>query len=337
MNYKKKIFSVTTMTPHRISFAGGGSDYPQYFNLHGGSVINSTIDKYLLVTVSRHSEIHREKYRLMYSKTELCNQISEIKNNIARECLKLVPVDAPLTISTNSDLPTDSGTGSSSSFAVGLLNALHLFRGENPSPIQLAREACNIEIDKLKKNSGKQDQYAAAYGGFNNFLFEKKNEVIIKPINMKNENIKKFFSNIVLLWTGIGRNSSKIVKDYKFKNEKTKVNLGEIKKFVKPFKYSIEKDKLKYRKVSSLIEESWELKKKISKKISNEKLEKYSLKLHKIGINGHRIIGAGGGGFFLCFANPSKQKIISKIFNKDIIMKVRHEPLGSRPISIVYN
>ena len=305
MKYKKKIFSVTTMTPHRISFAGGGSDYPEYFNLHGGSVINSTIDKYLLVTVSRHSEIHREKYRLMYSQTELCNRISEIKNNIARECLKLVPVDAPLTISTNSDFPTDSGTGSSSSFAVGLLNALHHFRGENPS--------------------------------FNNYKKKKKNEVIIKPINMKNKNIENFFSNIILLWTGIGRNSSKIVKDYKFKNEKTKVNLDEIKKFVKPFKYNLEKHKINYKNISSLVEDQWKQKKKISKKISNKLLEQYSLKLHKIGINGHRIIGAGGGGFFLCFANSSKQKLISKIFSKDIKMKVKYEPLGSRPISILYN
>ena len=151
MRYKKKIFSVTTMTPHRISFAGGGTDYSEYFNKNTGSVINSTIDKYLLVTVSRHSEIYKEKYRLMYSQTELCNQVKDIKNNIARECLKMVPIDGPITISTNSDLPPDSGTGSSSSFAVGLLNALHIFRGESPSSFQLAKEACKIEIDKLKK------------------------------------------------------------------------------------------------------------------------------------------------------------------------------------------
>ena len=133
------------MTPHRVSFMGGGTDYPKFYKKNEGSVINSTINKYLFVTVKAHGGVFSEKYRLMYSKTELCNKISEIKNNIARECLKLVPVDPPVSISTMSDLHPESGTGSSSCFAVGLLNALHTFRGERVSPNQLAQEACKIE------------------------------------------------------------------------------------------------------------------------------------------------------------------------------------------------
>ena len=216
---KKKIYSVTTMTPHRISFAGGGTDYPKYYSKNGGSVINATINKYLFVTVKAHGEIFSEKYRLMYSTTELCNNVSEIKNNIARECLKLVPVKPPITISTISDLPPESGTGSSSCFTVGLLNALHAFRGERVSPAQLASEACKIEIEKLKKFSGKQDQYASAFGGINKFIFSKNGEVKISPITISSQNINNFFSKIRLLWTDLQRDSSKIAKSYKLVNQ----------------------------------------------------------------------------------------------------------------------
>tara|TARA_B100000686_G_C16779242_1_gene970672 strand:+ start:1428 stop:2405 length:978 start_codon:yes stop_codon:yes gene_type:complete len=325
------------MTPHRISFAGGGTDYPGYYKKNGGSVINSTINKYLFVTVKAHGEIFGEKYRLMYSKTELCNKISEIKNNIARECLKLVPVQAPVSISTISDLPPESGTGSSSCFAVGLLNALHTFRGERISPGQLASEACKIEIKKIKKHSGKQDQYASAYGGMNKFIFSKDNEVKIVPINISTENISSFFSSLKLIWTGLKRDSSKIASSYKFKNIKDDyIQLH--KESVFNFQKEIERKNLNLSDISFLIRKTWITKKNFSNLISPKKIENISKKLDHINIEGHRLLGAGGGGFFLCIVNnKSKLKKLKKNFINSKIMEIDYEPQGSRVISLIYN
>lgn len=325
------------MTPHRISFAGGGTDYPSFYKKNDGSVINSTINKYLFVTVKTHGEIFPEKYRLMYSKTEFCNHISEIKNNIARECLKLVPVKPPITISTISDLPPESGTGSSSCFTVGLLNALHTFRGERVSPSQLASEACKIEINKLKKFSGKQDQYASAFGGVNKFIFNKSEEVKIVPVSISSKNINNFFSRIRLVWTDVQRNSSKVAKSYKFldsKYNKQKLHKETVNDFQKLF----EMKNLDYKKLSNVIERTWYLKKKFSKSISPKNIDKFSKKLDKIKINGHRLVGAGAGGFFLCLlkSNKSLQRL-KKEFRKNKIIKIEYEPQGSRVISIIYN
>ena len=169
--------AVTTITPQRLSFAGGGTDLPDFYEQHGGAVVSSTIDKYLYVTVKRHSPLFNEVYRLSYSKTEHVDHLEDIENDIARECLKLVHVEPPLFIATAADLPAQSGLGSSSSFAVGLLYALHTMRGEEVSAGQLAEEACHVEIGLLKRPIGKQDQYAAAFGGLNYMSFQRDGRV----------------------------------------------------------------------------------------------------------------------------------------------------------------
>lgn len=165
VGHKRLPKTVTTITPQRISFVGGGTDLPSFYKNHNGEVISSAIDKYIYVTVKQHSPLFEEAYRLSYSKTEHVQSLDEIENSIARECLRLVSVEPPLYIATAADLPASSGLGSSSSFAVGLLHALHLLKGERVSAGQLAEEACHIEIDVLGNPIGKQDQYAAAFGG----------------------------------------------------------------------------------------------------------------------------------------------------------------------------
>jgi D-glycero-alpha-D-manno-heptose-7-phosphate kinase len=333
---KKKIYSVTTMTPHRVSFMGGGTDYPKFYKKYEGSVINSTINKYLFVTVKAHGGVFSEKYRLMYSKTELCNKISEIKNNIARECLRLVPVDPPVSISTMSDLHPESGTGSSSCFAVGLLNALHTFRGERVSPNQLAQEACKIEIEKLKKTSGKQDQYAAAFGGINKFVFKKNDEIQIVPIKISANNISDLFSNLKMLWTGQKRDSSKIAKSYKLDQNNIE-NFIEFKKMVVEFQKELERGKLNYNNIGMMIKESWQTKKKFSNSIAPKVIENISKKLSLLGVEGHRLVGAGGGGFFLCLLNDKNLKKLRKNFVNSKIIGIDYEPQGSRVVSLIYN
>ena len=325
------------MTPHRISFAGGGTDYPSFYKKNEGSVINSTINKYLFVTVKTHGEIFPENYRLMYSRTEFCNHVSEIKNNIARECLKLVPVKPPITISTISDLPPESGTGSSSCFTVGLLNALHTFRGERVSPGQLAFEACQIEINRLNKFSGKQDQYASAYGGVNKFIFSKNDEVKIVPLSISTKNLNNFFSRIILVWTNIQRDSSKVAKSYKFTDKKSdKPKL--LQETVNDFQKLFEMKKLDYEKLSNVIQRTWILKKKFSKSISPKNINNLSRKLNNIKINGHRLVGAGAGGFFLCLLkNNNSLNRLKKQFKRNKIIKIEYEPQGSRVISTIFN
>ena len=334
---KNKIYSVTTMTPHRISFAGGGTDYPEFYKKYNGAVINSAINKYLFVSVKSHGKMFYGKYRLLYSKTEICNKVSEIKNNIARECLKLVPVNSPITISTISDLPPESGTGSSSCFTVGLLNALHTFRGERVSPNQLASEACKIEIEKLRKKCGKQDQYAAAFGGINKFVFKKNNEIQIIPIDISSNNLDSLFNNLKLVWTGIQRDSSKVAKTYNLK-ENSNENVKLLHNNVFDFQNLLEKKKLNYQEISKLIRNTWLAKKKFSKFISTKSVENISRKLNLINVKGHRLIGAGGGGFFLCLLdNKAKFAKLKKKFTKSEVLEIDYEPSGSRVVSLIYN
>ena len=152
--------AITTITPQRISFVGGGTDLPSFYSKNGGGVISASINQYVYVTVKQHSPLFEEAYRLSYSKTEHANKLDEIENKIARECLRLIGIDPPLYISTSADLPASSGLGSSGDFAVGLLNALHHFKDQPVSPAQLAEEACEVEIKVLGHPIGKQDQYA---------------------------------------------------------------------------------------------------------------------------------------------------------------------------------
>ena len=333
----KSVKSVTTVTPHRISFAGGGTDYSKFYKKFGGEVINATINQYLFVTIKKHGVIYPEKYRLMYSETEFCNSLSQIKNNIARECLRKVHIDIPITILISSDLPPESGTGSSSCFAVGLLNALYAFKGSLVSPSRIAREACKIEIDVLKKFSGKQDQYAASFGGFNRFIFKKNNEVLVRPLNINEKNLKKLFKNLKLIWTNEKRDSSKIASNYNFKSEKTIGHLMNIKNKVDVTKNILEEKELNLNKLSKIFEYSWNIKKLISKKIVTIKINKFGEKLKLLGINGYRIIGAGGGGFFLCVVNKKKLNKLNKYFPKLKILDIEFEPKGTRVLSLLYN
>src|SRR6266540_1389248 len=180
---------VLTRTPLRVSFAGGGTDLAAFYESQYGAVVSTAINKYIYVTVKRHGAIFNEPIRLNYSKSEQVNRIDEIENNIARECLRFLEIDPPIYVSTVADLPASTGLGGSSSFAVGLLNALHAYRGERVSAGQLAEEASYIEIEVLNEPIGKQDQYAAAFGGLNVFCFKSGGDVTVEPVRVTNGNL----------------------------------------------------------------------------------------------------------------------------------------------------
>ena len=213
MNHKMKKI-ITTATPQRISFAGGGTDINYFYEKHGGLVLSTTIDKFIYVTVKVHNKLFKEKYRLSYSVTEHVNELDEIKNEIARESIRFLGIDEPLYISSTSDLPALSGLASSSCFAVGLLNALHELKDEQVSLAQIAEEACHIEINVLKKPIGKQDQYAAAFGGANLFTFNSDGSVLLAPVT--NPTFFNIFENSLLFYTEIQRSADEVLSDHNF-------------------------------------------------------------------------------------------------------------------------
>jgi D-glycero-alpha-D-manno-heptose-7-phosphate kinase len=326
-NSNKKI--ITTATPQRISFAGGGTDINYFYEKHGGLVISSTIDKFIYVTVKEHHPLFIEKYRLNYSITEQVDTLNEIKNEIARECIRLLNIQESLYISTTSDLPASSGLASSSCFAVGLLNALHQFKGDHVSIAQIA-EACHIEIEVLKKPIGKQDQYAAAFGGVNLFNFQKSGKVSVEPII--NENISKIFENSLLFYTNIQRSADLVLSDQKSEFKNNEQNLLDIKNMGLEFYDVLCQKKFNIDKLAELLHKNWLSKKALSNKVSNNDIDKhYDLAL-KNGALGGKILGAGGGGFIFFLAPKLKHDQIIKSMTSLKHVEINFEPIGTRTL-----
>ena len=332
---KKKINNlraVSTLTPQRISLIGGGTDLPSYFKINGGGVISTAIDKYIYVTVKKHSELFNENYRLSYSKTEHIQSIDEIENDIARECIKLVKIDPPLYVSTSADLPASSGLGSSSSFAVGLLNALHLLKGEKVPSAQLAEEACEVEINRLGHNIGKQDQYCAAFGGLNHFSFNSNGRVAIDPIVLNTEVEKVIFDYGLLIWTEIQRDANIILNKQNQLISKKTSNYNQLSNYLDLMKKLMLNPSKNFAKdFGKIIEDSWKVKKSLESSISNENINK----LHETLIKefhsfGGKISGAGGGGFLFELIPKEYQENLNKYFSNKQVVKIKYEPYGSR-------
>ncbi len=327
-NSNKKI--ITTATPQRISFAGGGTDINYFYEKHGGLVLSSTIDKFIYVTVKEHHPLFIEKYRLNYSITEHVDTLNDIKNEIARECIRLLNIQESLYISTISDLPASSGLASSSCFAVGLLNALHQFKGDHVSIAQIAEEACHIEIEVLKKPIGKQDQYAAAFGGANLFNFQKSGKVSVEPII--NENISKIFENSLLFYTNIQRSADLVLSAQKSEFKNNEQNLLDIKNMGLEFYDVLCEKKFNLDKLAELLHKNWLSKKALSNKVSNNDIDQhYDLAL-KNGALGGKILGAGGGGFIFFLAPKSKHDQIIKSMTSLKHVEINFEPIGTRTL-----
>ena len=322
--------AVTTLTPHRISFAGGGTDIPKFYREFSGAVISTTIDKYLYVTVKKHNEIFNEKFRICYSKTEQKNSIDEIENGVARECLKLLKINYPIYISTVSDIPSSTGLGSSSSFAVGLLYALHTLNGESVSAGQLAEEACEVEINCLNNPIGKQDQYAAAYGGLNCFNFRKNNLVDIEHIIPPKNGIKEIFDSLMLFWTGFQRSSHKILSEQNDSMHKKINTLKSMHEMVNECKSIFLEEEFSPINLGEILNKGWIMKKSLAKSITNEKLNSYYELAIVNGAHGAKIAGAGGGGFLLLVCNKEERDHIKKKLSNLLHLPISYEPRGSR-------
>ncbi len=321
---KKKLSYVVSKTPLRISFLGGGTDIPYFYKKYGGATFSIAINKFVYVTVKRHSKYFIENYRLNYYDTEICHKVSKIKNSIIRETLKFFKIKTPLYISVISDIPTGSGLGGSSSFIIGLINALCKLENIKISKFELLRYATKIEIDILKKPIGKQDHIPAIYGGIIFTKYFRNNKIFINKIR----NIKlKVPINII--WTNVSRDSYLTLNDQKKRLKKNTANLKAMKKLCVEFYHTLVKNKkIDHKILSKYINQSWRLKKKLSPLIIFKKAEKIISVLQKKNI-GSKLLGAGGGGFILYLGKKN-----NKIFKNYVYEEVKIYNNGTEIITL---
>ena len=297
---------IISRTPFRITLGGGGTDLPFFYEKYGGFVLSSTIQKYINIIISKRFE---NNFRISYSKTEICNNINKIKHPLVRESLKTLQIKDNLEVVSIADLPGQSGVGSSGSFTVGLLHALKTFSKHDFTRKGLAELACHIEMDILKEPSGKQDQYAAAFGGFLCININKNGIVKTEKLNISEEFQHDFENKISYFFTGITRNSKTVLHDQKItaQNSDSLDHFLKIKKIGLESKKSLENENAD--EFGDLLDEHWELKKKTSTKISNSKFDKFYNVAKSVGVSGGKVIGAGGGGFLMFY---TKNEIIKK-------------------------
>lgn len=303
---------IISKTPFRISFFGGGTDLKEYYMQDYGGVISTTIDKYMYITVNKRFE---NNIRISYSKTEIVDSVDKIEHPIVRNALKLLNIDGGIEITSVADIPAKTGLGSSSTFTVGLLNALYAYKGIYASAERLAKEACEIEIEILKEPIGKQDQYAAAYGGLNYFKFNNDESVNVDPIICSRE-VKGYLNkNLIMFYTGITRSSSDVLNSQKANTKSKYEVLTEMRSFTKEFKSIISRGK-DLNSIGRLLHESWNLKKQMSNKISNKLIDQYYNTALENGALGGKVLGAGGGGFLLFYCElHNQEKLILALNN----------------------
>ena len=300
---------IISRAPVRLSLGGGGTDLPSYYKKYGGFLIAASIDKYINIFVNKRFQ---DDIRLSYSKTEIVDNINKVEHNLFRECMKYTNVVKNIEIVSVSDVPSNSGLGTSSAFTVALLNALYTYRKIKVSKEKLSVDACHIEIDVLKDTIGKQDQYASAYGGFNAYEFMKDGKVRVTPIKISKRNLSLLQRHLLLFFFDKSRNSGEILKHQDSscdRNDKNIISkLDRIKEIGLKTKILFEKGDI--MEIGEILNEHWNIKKEISEKISNKKIDEiYSFAL-KNGASGGKIMGAGGGGFFMFFSpEPEKLKI----------------------------
>lgn len=324
---------IISRTPLRISFVGGGSDLRSYYQNKPGAVVSTTIDKYIYITVNKKFD---NKIRASYSKTENVDTASQIEHPLIRECMKKVGIKGGIEVTSMADIPSEgSGLGSSSSYTVGLLNALYAYLGKHASASQLAKEAAEIEIEVLKEPIGKQDHYIAAYGGLQYIQFNPDESVYVDPIICLTETKKELEQRLLLFYTGITRSASAIlsVQSKNMTSEKKKrETMDKMVSLTTDMQEALRKNKL--NSIGKLLHKNWLLKKSMASGISNKEIDNWYNRAIKSGALGGKILGAGGGGFLLFYVEPEKQaKVISAL--KDLRhIPFRLEPQGSKIVFV---
>jgi D-glycero-alpha-D-manno-heptose-7-phosphate kinase len=322
---------IITRTPFRISLFGGGTDYPVWFREHGGAVLSTTIDKYCYISARYLPPFFEHQFRVVYSQIESTNKIEEIEHPSVRATLKYLNIKSGVEIHHDGDLPARSGMGSSSSFTVGLLNAMHALQGHMPTREQLANESIEIEQNIIKENVGSQDQVNAAYGGFNHIIFHKSGEVSVRPIIIPTNRLEELTSHLMLFYTGIKRTADKVAGSYLPTLDGKRRQLRILRDMVDEAIFVL-CGQGPIEEFGELLHETWLAKQAISDKISNSAITEVYEAARDAGAIGGKITGAGGGGFMLLFVPPQHQPAVREKLTKLLHVPFNFENAGSQVI-----
>jgi len=325
---------IISRTPFRVSFVGGGSDLNAYYRRQPGAVVSTTIDKYMYVTINKRFD---ETIRISYTKTEIADTVDQIQHALVRQAIRLVGLDEGIEITTIADVPAGTGLGSSSSLTVGLLNVLYAFAERFRSAEQLAQEACQIEIDILGKPLGKQDQYAAAYGGLNYIQFNPDKTIFVDPIICKKEVKEQLQDRLLMFYTGLrGDNSDILVEQRRgtVSNEAKRRSLDQMVALANQMRDALNSNDL--TSFGELLHQNWELKKRMASGISNPQIDRWYQAAQQAGALGGKILGAGGRGFLLLYCREGKRESVQEVMQKLDLREFsfRFEPQGSKIIYV---
>ncbi len=322
---------IISRTPYRISFFGGGTDYPGWYRQHGGEVLAATIDKYCYLTCRYLPPFFEHRYRVVWSKIENCRTIDAITHPAARAILRYMDIGQGVEVHYDGDLPARSGMGSSSSFTVGLLHGMYALLGRMPSKWQLAMESIHIEQNILKETVGSQDQVLAAYGGLNHVTFQADCEFSLQPVTLPGDRIAELNDHLMLFYTGIKRTASDVAQSYVSRFNDKRRQLRIMKDLVQEA-LAVLNSSQEIGLFGELLHETWQLKRDLGAKISNAHLDGMYDAARAAGALGGKVTGAGGGGFMLLFVPPDRQPAVLAALGELIHVPFRFEFAGSQII-----
>ncbi|MBF0563664.1 MAG: kinase [Nitrospirae bacterium] len=321
---------ILSRTPYRISFFGGGTDYPVWYREHGGAVISTTIDKYCYISCRYLPPFFEHKHRIVYSKSEEVIDISEIKHPAVREAFNFMKITQGLEIHHDGDLPARTGLGSSSSFTVGLLKCLYALRGEMVTRQRLTKDALYVEQEMIKENVGSQDQTAAAYGGFNKISFHQNGSITVSPIIMPADKLRSFQKHIMLYFTGFSRYASEIAGEQIKKTAEKKTEINTMYQMVAEGLSILGRAERDIVEFGKLLHESWMIKRNLTDKITTPYVDEIYEEARRGGAIGGKLIGAGGGGFIILFVKPQDQPEVRQRLKKLLQVPFRFDNSGSQ-------
>jgi D-glycero-alpha-D-manno-heptose-7-phosphate kinase len=323
---------IITRTPFRISFFGGGTDYPVWYEKNGGAVLSTTINKYCYISCRYLPPFFPYKFRIRYSFREETQALDEIKHPSVRESLKFLNIEEGIEMVHTSDLPAQSGMGSSSSFTVGFLNSLYALIGKIVGKRQLAIEAIHIEQNLIKENIGSQDQVAVAFGGLNKITFGGEQQIYVQPVTIASAKMNLLQEYSMLFFTGFSRNASEIAGEQIRLTNTKKKELTAMVEMVEKAVEVLNSRTFETEKFARLLHESWMIKKEFSSLISTPEIDGIYDTARSAGASGGKLLGAGGGGFMLLFAHPEIQPKIKEKLKKLLYVPFKFENLGSQVI-----
>lgn len=318
---------IIVQSPLRISLFGGGTDFPDYYLQEGGCVLSTAIDKYIYVVIKQRYD---DKLRIGYTSTEIVDNVNEIQHELIREALRITGISKGVEITTMGDIPAGSGLGSSSAVTVGALNAMYTTLGENVSASRLAREACEIEIERLKKPIGVQDQYISAFGGLRFIEFRTDGSINVERVALDPLVKRRLNENLLILFTGVTRQADTILAEQQVNIAQRMTVLREMKQIAYEARHELEAGNIDV--LGQLLHESWMLKKQLASRISNGLIEEAYQTARKAGALGGKIAGAGGGGFLLLYCPCGRRDAVRAALKDFQELPFQLEPDGSKVI-----